>query len=324
MRTSIAGFLWLVLTTSCSSGNGGSSAPVDGAIRDSSVSSDTALDGNDDAAEPDCSEPVEDRPPGAVCVHDVRGLVVQEADGKTPVAGKVVSVCGNVCYYGGTNGAGNFSTHVGHYISIVQYQVLIHGRPDRASLYVKLPAPNSDGDIVFATPIVVPSYDSMGPPLPEDDAPGGKLTAGDVTLTVPDGIEYDLDPEDVALGSDGRLLRSVRWTSATLPSFVAGSDVAALYALAPFSVRFCKSRPCPDAAENPTRIPVSLKNTTSLPAGTAVEFFILGTDLYSVPRNAGVLVVQATGKVSADGKTIDTDAGQGINELSLIGVRAKK
>jgi len=326
MRTWLRSLIVALVTTSCSSGSGGAGSPSgpaqdSGAQTDTSHPADTSIPG--DTNDPDCSEPVDERPIGSVCIHEVKGSVVAESDG-TPLAKMIISVCGGVCYFGITDDTGHFDNHVGHYIIPGQFQVLVHGRPDHASLYVKLPAPDADGNIILPKSIATPKYDQVGPAMPADDGPGATVTAGDVSVIPPDGLEYDLDPEDVANGDAGRLMRSVKWTSTTPPDFVAGSDFAALYALAPFNMRFCKSRPCPDANSNPTKIPVSVKNTTSLAAGTPVEFFILGTDLYSLPRTAGTLLVQATGKVSADGKTIDTDPGQGINELSFLGVRVKK
>jgi len=317
----------LVLATvlvACSSGGGGNSGgPATDTGTHPTTDTGTSDLGSDDTTEPDCSEPVDERPLGSICIHTVGGSIIDEKDG-SPLKKLITSVCGGVCYFGITDDTGTFANHVGHYIVPKQFRLLVHGRPDHASLYVELPAADADGNVIFPTPIPTPAYDSVGPAIPADDGPGGAVTAGDVTVKPGAALEYDLDPEDVALGDSGRLFRSVKWTLATPPDFLAGSDYAALYALAPFNMRFCPTRPCDGANDNPTKVPVSIKNTTTLTAGTPVEFFILGTDLYTSPPTAGKLLVQATGTVSADGKTIDTDPGQGINELSFLGVRAKK
>ena len=323
MRTPMRWLTFVALAAGCSSGSSGPSGgqPTDsGNAGHDSVVADTGS--TVDTTEPDCSEPVDERPVGGVCIHDVTGKIVAQ-DG-TPLAKLIMSVCGGVCYFAQTDASGNFDAHVGHYIIPGQFNLLIHGRPDYASMYTTLPTPTTDGNIVFATPIPTPKYDQVGDPFPADDAASAKVTSGDITLTTPDKAEYDLDPEDVANGDAGRLFRSVKWTASTLPDFVAGSDVAVLYALAPFNMRVCATAPCPNEDATLMKMPVSIKNTTTLAPGTIVEFFTLGTQLYSSPPTAGKLLVQATGTVSADGKTIDTDPGQGINETSFLGVRAKK
>jgi hypothetical protein len=66
---------------------------------------------------------------------------------------------------------------------------------------------------------------------------------------------------------------------------------------------------------------VTLKNSASLPASAPVELLVLGDDYSSTPPSVGILSVQATGHVSADGQTIQTDPGQGINELTWLAVR---
>jgi hypothetical protein len=323
MRSSIGSAIVAALIAGCSSG---SSGPAAGPGSDTGVPSgnDTAVDTGsaDDTTEPDCSEPVDERPVGGVCIHTVSGKVVAQ-DG-TPLPNLILSVCGGVCYFSKTEADGTFHAQVGHYIIPGQFNLLVHGRPDYASSYSKLPAPNADGSIIYPTPIATLKYDQVGDPIPADDAAAATVTAGDVTLKTPDKAEYDLDPEDVLNGDPGRLFRSVKWTSATLPDFVAGSDVAVLYALAPFNMRVCATRPCSDDDTTLLKMAVSIKNTTTLAPGTVVEFFSLGTQLYSAPPTAGKLLVQATGTVSADGKTIDTDPGQGINETSFLGVRVKK
>ena len=324
MRTSLLGLGCIIFGTGCSSG---SSGPNGGQTTDSGAGGqDTAVKDTgsveDTGPEPDCSEPVDERPPGGICIHDVKGKIVAQ-DG-TPLPKLILSVCGGVCYFGVTDDSGSFAVHVGFYVIPGQFNLLIHGRPDYASVYTKLPTPTADGNIVYPTPLPTPKYDQLGDIFPADDAATTKVTSGDITLTTPDKAEYDLDPEDVLNGDAGRRFRSVKWTASTLPDFVAGSDVALLYALAPFNMRVCATRPCPTDDTTLMKMPVSIKNTSTLAPGTAVEFFTLGTQLYSSPPTAGKLLVQATGTVSADGKTIDTDPGQGINETSFLGVRAKK
>jgi hypothetical protein len=51
---------------------------------------------------------------------------------------------------------------------------------------------------------------------------------------------------------------------------------------------------------------------------------VLGDNYFSTPPNVGLLAVQAQAHVSADGKTIQTDPGEGIVELTWLGVRPKQ
>ena len=312
----------LVLLTACSSNsNGGNPATgTDSGAKPSDTSvGDVDPDVDPDAAEPEC-DPTVDHPAGAVCVHQIRGKVVAQ-DG-TALPSVIVSVCGSVCYFSRTGDDGYFVAHVGELIVPARFQVLVHGRPDYASSYTRLTVAPIGLNMEMPAPLAVPKYDATGPIMPADGAPAATVTAGDVTLSIPGGTELDLDVEDVANGDEGRRFRSVKWTSATPPDFVAGENVLQLYALAPFAAKTCTKRPCDDT--NLVKMAVTLPNATSLTAGTVVEFITLGTDLYGPPVTIGQLLVAGTGKVSADGKTITSDPGEGITVMSFVGVRVKK
>jgi hypothetical protein len=67
---------------------------------------------------------------------------------------------------------------------------------------------------------------------------------------------------------------------------------------------------------------VTIPNVKAWPAGTVVEFWLHNFELLTgVPVKMGEWWKVATGTVSGDGKTISTDAGQGLPMLSLFGVR---
>ena len=309
--------LLLSCGSACSSSSGNDASSTDTGTK---PRGDAAADGADpDAAAVEC-DPEIDHAPEAVCVHQVRGKVVGQ-DG-TALKNIVVSVCGSVCYFSRTGDDGVFVAHIGELIVPPRFQVLVHGRPDYASSYTKLTTAPVDRNIEMPAPLAVPKYDATGPMMPADGAPATTVTAGDVTLSVPAGAELDLDVEDFANGDEGRKFRSVKWTSTTPPDFVVGANVLQLYALAPFAAKTCTKRPCDNT--NLVKMAVTIPNQTALAAGTAVEFITLGTDLYGPPVTIGKLLVAGTGKVSADGKTITTDAGEGITVMSFLGVRAKK
>ena len=312
----------LVSASACSSSSGGDG----GASPDSgtSIAKDTGGAPLDTSTTPevssadDCKEDPADIPAGSICIHDVTGKVTDTSG--APLGNLVVSVCGGVCYFAKTAADGTFNAHPGSHMVPDRFAVLVHGRPDKASVYSKLPKTTAEGSIALPKPIMTVGYDKTGPALPADGA-GGTVTAGDVTIKAPSGTAFDLDVEDVANGDAGRLFRSTKWTASTPPDFAVGGNVLALYALAPFATRTCAVTPCTDT--NLIKVAVTVANTTGLPAGTAVEFVVMGTNLFSKPPNAGVLVVEATGTVSADGATITTDAGQGLTDLSWLGIRKK-
>jgi hypothetical protein len=54
-----------------------------------------------------------------------------------------------------------------------------------------------------------------------------------------------------------------------------------------------------------------------------VELLVLGDDYFSIPPSVGVFGVAAAAHVSPDGLTIQTDVGEGIRELTWLGVRRK-
>ncbi|MFO5197584.1 hypothetical protein RCL06_24630, partial [Salmonella enterica subsp. enterica serovar Typhimurium] len=69
------------------------------------------------------------------------------------------------------------------------------------------------------------------------------------------------------------------------------------------------------------KVAIEINGTGGLAEGTAVEFIALGNEFINEPFTAGKLEVVAVGKVT--GGKIVTDAGEGLNTLTWIGVRAK-
>jgi hypothetical protein len=108
------------------------------------------------------------------------------------------------------------------------------------------------------------------------------------------------------------LLRAVPVPANDTPSWATTAGLRVLYALTPFS------------ATPSARLDLTLANTTGLPAGTAVDLVRVGTNYFGAKEDAGQLVVFGSGTVSADGKTITSDAGKGLDEITFLGVRAKQ
>ncbi len=297
--------LFCLASAACSSSSGapnatgGDAAGADGA----------AVDAGDG-----CDIPSDD--PAATCVRTVSGSVT-DIDG-APLANRSVTVCGIICFYAQTAADGSFTTYIDSNINIARFAALAHGRPDYASLYAKLPAA---AEHITVAPLRIPKY-LDGQVLPDDGAPASHVISGDVTLDIPDNTAFQLDVDDVA-SPTGRQFRVGAAKASELPDFAKASGAVQLYGLAPFGatsvVNGSASAP---TGPTPQKLAVHVKNTSKLlQPNQKVQFFVLGVNLLSSPPTAGSEVDVATGTVSADGTTIDTDAGQGISTISWLGVR---
>ncbi len=306
--------LWLapLFVAACSSADPPASSATDTgtAASDTGPVSDTAADTR--PTKVPCSEPPDERPAGSVCVMTVTGKVVDPAG--APVAGKLVSVCGSICFFGETKADGTFSADVGSYIKVANFAASVHGRPTHASLYEKLPV-SGMGDIALPATMILPTVPATGTLIPNEKrivTAAGPITHGDLTLTFQSGTEMELDLEDVELtmaGKGGDHLRAVKVEEKDYPAFVKGANVKLLYAATPFDAKFNK------------KVAVTINATGGLAEGTAVELIGLGNEFLKEPFTAGVVEVVATGKVT--GGKIVTDAGQGLSTLTWVGVRAK-
>lgn len=287
-------------------GCGSPETPAVSAVTDSGA--DSRVDsGRDTAAAPPCSDPSDD--PAAQCVETVSGKALDTSG--APIAKKVVSVCGSVCYYGQTTDDGTFVAKVGNFINVANFAAYVHGRPGYVGLFEKLPL-GSTRNIVLPAPMVLPVPPATGPRLPIDAATRmvkpGAVTGGDVTLTFAEGTEVELDLEDIELAAKGEELRVVKFDAKEPPAFARGQGAVLLYGAMPFDAKFKK------------KVGVTIASDGGLAEGTAVELFVLGSDFVKL-RTAGKAMSQATGKVV--GGKIQTDPGEGITLLTWIGVRAK-
>jgi len=247
------------------------------------------------------------RNPAAQCVRAVEGWAFR-FDGN-PLAQRVITVCGPICFAETTDDQGRFRIPVDLRLVVSRYSLQVHGRPESASLYVRLPAPGDDHVVRIAEPLRVPAYAVEGAEFPMQG--GGSVAAGDVTVTVPPAARVEFDLEDFELGALGRRLRHVRVPVLEAPAFARGAMLVDLYALAPFAL----------TATAP--LGLSLPNTAMLPAGEAVEFVSLGHEIVGEGENAGRLVVVGRGRVSSDATRVITDMGEGPRVLTWVGVRRR-
>jgi hypothetical protein len=127
------------------------------------------------------------------------------------------------------------------------------------------------------------------------------LTSGDLTITIAAGTMVLFDVEDfgVAHGHDLRVQKVTK----PMP-FVDGA-LDAVYAISPFETGFDH------------KISLSLANSSAIPANAAVEIQTMHGLINDTPP-AGHLFHAANAHVSADGKTITTDPGEGVTELTWL------
>jgi hypothetical protein len=292
--------------TACTTAASPDAAPNDASLATDALDSpDVAESGLDAIVIPTtCTEGADARTPGVSCVREVRGTVLDESG--APLAGVLVTVCGFDCFFSHTDSTGTFIATPGSLLPTAHYAIIVHGRPDHASLMIPLPVP-VDGIVELARPIYAPRYTDVGDFVPSAMT-GGTATAGDVTTTFAAGTTLLENVEDADLGDLGRRVRTVTVPAAQAPPFAQG--LVAMYSLAPFDL--ISTLP----------IGLSIANRTSLAPGTAVDFVAMGDEVFLDPFTGGLPIVAAHGHVSTDGRTIATDPGQGVSYLTWIGIRA--
>lgn len=295
----------LVALAGCSSGSS------DNPTTDSGTGTDAATDTGKEAFPLDggaCDDP------GQVYVKNATGKAV-DTTGKA-LADKAVSVCGTICFFAKTGADGAFDAKVDTCVKPSIFSVSVHGRPESASLYQRVPA-LTGSSWILTDPLRVPTLPADGPTLPIDGkgvvATKSTITSAGLSLTFEAGTTVELDIEDVDLGALGSKLRAVKVEEKDYPPFAKSAGVLALFAMNPFDAKITKGK-----------VGVSFDAPAGTTAGAAVEFVALGNTFLTAPFDAGQLVVAGTGKVSADGKTVATDAGQGLSALTWVGVRLAK
>ena len=242
---------------------------------------------------------------GGTCVTTVSGSLVDEKG--APLADMVVSYCAEICFFGKTVADGSFVVDVYSYLPVERYALLVHARPDHASLYT-VPPPLDGDHITFTRPVVTPTLPADGPLLAVDGS-AQTASSNDITVAIDKGTNLFFDPEDIQAGDKGHKLRALPITRLSDYLFIDPQHPPTqLYALSPFELVSFK----------PMRITVA--NRSGFAAGTAVDFLAM-RGLISDGAPAGRLNPVATGHVSSDGARIEMDPGIGILSLTWLGVR---
>jgi hypothetical protein len=263
-------------------------------------------DSGTDSAFVPCTAPLDQRPDGGTCVLRATGMVTDMAD--AGLANTIMTFCGPAqCYGSRSDEAGAFDIPVGDFIQTENYALHADGRPDHAVDYVRFAhAAPEVVSAIMRLPVLPPSTVS----LPMDGASASTITVGDLSLVIADGTKFDLDIADFGTAS-GRIVRVAPVPLGIAPSHTALAKLDAVYALAP------------SGAKSSLKMGVVLANSAGLAPSVAVELLVLGDDYFSIPPNVGVFGVAALAHVSADGLTIQSDPGEGIQELTWLGVRRK-
>ena len=287
-------------TAACSSSSAGAAGGPDASVTDAGATEEA------DAPAP-CTAPPSQRPDGGTCVLEATGTVF-DLNG-TPLPQLVMTMCSpGLCYGTQSNEAGVYTVPIGDFLVTSSYAIHADGRPDHGVDYFRLGANEPE---VISVDMHLPTLPPSSVQLPADD--GGtatSVTVGDVTLQIAAGTTFDLDIEDFGTTA-GRTLRVASVPLASAPAYAAANHIDAIYVLAP------------SGAKPSLPMGVALRNAAGLPAGSAVDVFVLSDDYFSVPPSVGTLLLPSTAHVSADGTTIQTDPGQGISEITWLAVRGR-
>ncbi|HVU04279.1 MAG TPA: hypothetical protein VHE30_21120 [Polyangiaceae bacterium] len=150
------------------------------------------------------------------------------------------------------------------------------------------------------------------PELGAPVVPGTAATSHGVSLLLPAGGSYAPDPIDYDT-ADLKKFRAASIPVAEAPSAVDPSlGFSIVVALTPSGAVLC-----PNAK-------LSVPNSAGLPAGTAVEFFVHGTEVQEDFAPYGGFAKVSGGAVTADGSAVETADGEGLPILSVVGIRAAR
>jgi len=150
-------------------------------------------------------------------------------------------------------------------------------------------------------------------PLPAMGAalgPGAMAKAGPVALSLDASATVKFDVEHTT--ADAQMFRSAEVPDGALPGSLAAQGIQAAWALAPLNTVIA-----PPAS-------ITVPNAKGWPAGTAVDFYLDGTDT-AQPKPAapwGQWGLLGTGAVSGDGMSITLTSQQGgLPEIAMVGVK---
>jgi hypothetical protein len=221
-----------------------------------------------------------------------------------PVPGEMAIVCGrDLCSSPGTTSASGAVT-VGSGAMTMMTPMFRYGD---AFAWTQFLVPVTAATTSLGTLVTAP-LPSAGMPW----MPGADVSSGEMTLSVPAGgsVVVDTLTYDTPDKQRFRAVPIPIEKETAIPG-IASNQLLMLFGVGPAGTLFC-----PPAA-------VSVPNTLGWPAGTPVEFLILGDDPLQRWAPYGDWTVISDGTVGPDGTTIVTSPGEGFPVLSVFGVRPK-
>lgn len=180
---------------------------------------------------------------------------------------------------------------------------------DFAPTYCDLALTPSDGIVD------IPDVTLYATSAPTDLPPPGDLEAPR-TVTFEDGLEIDVRPRGMMGGEPAYSSLAARRLSPSEAGCITRdipSGAVAVYAISP------------EAGVTGGAFPVRIPNSSGLPAGSAVEIYVLGGLSTVLPDGAPLAEAEwglvGTGTVSTDGATVESDPGAGLSYLSWMTFR---
>ena len=279
---------------SSTSGAGGSSSTQAASVASSTSSASSGAGGSA------CDTP-SNPGDGANVVVDTIDATVTDTSG-APLATLPVQLCGlNLC----TNAKTDQNGHVSIAAAGKSFSEPTFKYGDGLT-FAKFATPVRMATMTV-TPAITVALPKDGPSL----AAGSEATSGDVTLALDPSTMIEIDTLIYDTPS-AQQFRAARLETAMLPAAVDPAlGLEVVYGAGPLETTFCPAAKL--------RVP----NTAKWPAGTAVEVFVHGLDGGEVFAPYGGWAKASDATVTADGTTVETDAGQGLRVLSTFALRKK-
>jgi hypothetical protein len=247
----------------------------------------------------------------------VKATIVDETG--APVVGQPVYLCGiNICPNPGITGANG-----GASIQTNDTETKPAFKFGDAISYAELAIPLTMAATDFTTGGAVLATGKLAGKPGATLTPGADAISGDVTVSVPAGasvgintLVYDTADQEklrtvnIPLTNEGPLLDPVQVGDA-------GAGFSLLYGLAPAETTLCPAAKVTVALSHQTMMP----NDLGWAPGTAVEFWIMTTDVGQTYAPYAGWAKMSDGVVSADGMSVATVDGQGFIFLENFAIR---
>jgi hypothetical protein len=256
--------------------------------------------GGDGAANPGCDEPASHPGPGPTLLVDAIDATLEDTGGN-PVGSSQVQLCGiNLCLFGTTDTNG-FVNVPGDDNVPLERPAFKYGDGTKHARFA-IPVEEADTSLGTLVTVALPSQGV-------DLVIGTVVESGPMKLDIAAGSGFLID--ELTWDEPHELLfRAASMDPTVLPAGVGVPEgIVTVYGVAPLETIFC-----PPAQ-------VTVVNETALPANSAVEFWSHGVDVFEFAAPYAGWRKVSDGTVSADGATISTTAGQGIEVLTTFGIK---